>query len=96
MIEGVEPKYEKGQEEEIMSFGALRYSAKRISVLLKKPLSDIEDLMKNESSQFKQLYTLGAYQADYEIHTRLLELAMSGDIKAIEKLEKTQLVVQNS
>jgi hypothetical protein len=74
-------KFNDKQIKMIMDFGALNYPIKKCAVIL-----DIleEDLIKDE--EFNKLLLKGKYYSEFKIQSKLLELAMSGDLKAMDKI----------
>ncbi len=80
-------KIEKGIEEQIVNFGAFQYDAKKISSILGLDLKDVQDQMNDKKSLFSILLKKGEDMADYVIDLKLFEMAQSGDIKALEKLD---------
>ncbi|MGR3221298.1 MAG: hypothetical protein ACUZ8H_15995 [Candidatus Anammoxibacter sp.] len=77
----------KEQEEEIINFGAFEYGADKISSILGVAISEIEKDINNKKSKLFMLLKKGADMADYAIDLKLFDLARSGDIKALDKLE---------
>lgn len=72
------------EKEKIINFGALYYDNENMAIILEWPLKEVENLMKNESSEFKQLYKRGSAVADYLLNVKIFEMAKSGDLKAFE------------
>jgi len=81
----------KDQEEHIINFGALSYDAKKIANILNIEVDDIIEEIYNKDSDFYKLYQKGNDMFDYAIDMKLFEMAKSGDIKALEKLEVRKL-----
>ena len=75
------------QKNIIIDCGAYGYDANRIAGILELSITEIEAELKNYSSEIFHLYQKGVYRAEYVIDKKLFELAQSGDIKALEKLE---------
>jgi len=75
------------EKEMIINFGSLGYNANRCAGVLETEESEITKLMADKNSEFSKLYARGQYRAEYVIDVKLFELAQTGDIKAIEKLE---------
>ncbi len=57
---------------------------------MKLDLKQVEQLLLDKSTDFFKIYQHGKDYASYLIDMKLFELAQSGDIKALEKLEKRQ------
>lgn len=75
------------QEEQIVNFGALEYDAKKISSILGLDLKLVEAELNNKDSQMSILLQRGRDMADYVVDLKLFDMAKSGDIKALEKLD---------
>jgi hypothetical protein len=75
------------EKEMIINFGSLGYDANRCAGVLETEEAEITKLMADKNSEFSKLYARGQYRAEYVIDVKLFELAQTGDIKAIEKLE---------
>ena len=80
-------KFEKEEIEVIHTFGALQYNNQQIADVLGVSILDIEKEFKNIESQLSKAYKKGKAMADFQIHSRLFDLAKTGDFKALEKLE---------
>ena len=80
-------KIEKEQEEQIVNFGAFEYDAEKIASILGLDLKEVQIEINNETSLLYQLLKKGRDMADYVIDLKLFEMAKSGDIKALEKLD---------
>ena len=80
-------KIKKEQEEQIINFGALDYDSRIIASLLGLDEEEVEAYLNNKESEFSKLFQRGKDMADYVIDLKLFEMAKSGDIKALEKLE---------
>lgn len=78
----------KSNEEMIVNFGALGYNASKMAIIIGAEEIEIETLMKDSSSAFSKLYKKGVGVAEYVIDLKLFELAKTGDIKALEKLDQ--------
>jgi hypothetical protein len=74
----------------LKNMGALGYGADKISSIMGIDMNDVENDLNNEESQIFKLYKEGKDYAAYIIDLKLFEMAQSGDIKALEKLEKRQ------
>ena len=80
-------KIEKENEEQIINFGVFGYDALKMGNILNMKEAEIQNEMKNETSDFYKLFQKGRDMADYVIDLKLFEMAKSGDIKALEKLD---------
>ena len=80
-------KIVKEQEEQIINFGVFNYNAKKIASILGVDKKEIEQELKNQESEFSKLFQKGKDMADYVIDLKLFEMAKSGDIKALDKLD---------
>jgi hypothetical protein len=76
------------QEKKIKNMGALGYQPKIICSIMDFDLDKFEKEFANEKSKIKTLYIAGKNQAMYLMDLKLFEMAQSGDIKALEKLEQ--------
>lgn len=85
-------KIEKEQEEQIVNFGAFEYDAKKIASILGVDLKEVQSEIDNKTSLLYQLLQKGRDMADYVIDLKLFEMAKSGDIKALEKLDNRKRV----
>lgn len=75
------------EKEMIINFGSLSYDANRCAGIMEIDEELIEKQLADKNSEFAKLYARGQYRAEYVIDVKLFELAQTGDIKAIEKLE---------
>jgi len=66
-------------DEMIINFGALGYDEKLAEKIIGEPIKKIKN--------YKKLYERGQALAQYAIDLKLFEMAKSGDIKAMDKLE---------
>jgi len=76
MSEEIQQKY--------MDFGALGYKKDRIALILGLTKSDLEKQWKDYERYYKQ----GSSEFDFQIDRKLMGLAMGGDMKAMDKLER--------
>lgn len=74
-------------KEKILNFGALSYSNKQMSVILNIEIDEVNSLMADENSSFYKLYERGMFIGKYTVDLKLLELAQSGDLKAMAKID---------
>jgi hypothetical protein len=77
----------KEQEEQIVNFGAFGYDALKIGNILGLTEIEIENEIKNENSELFKLLQKGRDMSDFVIDLKLFEMAKTGDIKALEKLD---------
>jgi hypothetical protein len=77
----------KEQEEQIINFGVFQYDETKIASILGVDVKIIEKEIKNNNSLLSKLLQKGRDMADYVIDLKLFEMAKSGDIKALEKLD---------
>lgn len=80
-------KIEKENEEQIINFGVFDYDALKIANILGLTETEVENEMKNENSDLSKLLQKGKDMSDFVIDLKLFEMAKSGDIKALEKLD---------
>jgi hypothetical protein len=71
-------------KKKFFDFGALRYSAKKIASILQVPLADADTMLKGD---YAAAFESGANSFDYAIDKKLMEMALGGDLKALQKLE---------
>lgn len=77
----------KEQEEQVINFGVFDYNAKKIASILGLEKNEVETELKNKDSQLSKLFQKGKDMADYVIDLKLFEMAKTGDIKALDKLD---------
>jgi len=77
----------KEQEEQIINCGVFGYNAKKIANILNFDLQDIQAQLEDNNSKISILLQKGVDMADYVIDLKLFEMAKTGDMKAMEKLE---------
>jgi len=77
----------KEQEEQVINFGVFDYDAKKIASILEFDKNEVSEELKNKESKLSLLLQKGKDMADYVIDLKLFEMAKTGDIKALEKLE---------
>jgi len=78
---------EKKDEEQIVNFGVFEYDAKKMANILGVDVNEIQKEMQNKNSLFSQLLQKGRDMSDYVLDLKLFEMAKSGDLKALEKLD---------
>lgn len=84
----MEPFELSKHEEIIINCGAFSYDARRIANVIDIEEEQVKLLLADKSSQFYKLYHKGKDKSDYAIDVKLFELAQSGDIKALDKLNE--------
>lgn len=77
----------KEQKEQVINFGVFNYDSKKIASILELDKDEVDSELKNEESELSKLLQKGKDMADYVIDLKLFEMAKTGDIKAIEKLD---------
>lgn len=77
----------KEQEEQVINFGVFDYDASKIASILGIEKREVEQELKNKDSQLSKLFKKGKDMADYVIDLKLFEMAKTGDIKALDKLD---------
>lgn len=85
-------KIEKEQEKQIVNFGFFEYDAKKIASILCLDVKEVQKEIENKTSLLSQLLQKGRDMADYVIDLKLFEMAKSGDIKALEKLDSRKRI----
>lgn len=75
-------------DEMIANFGALGYDAERCANVAGVDAEFIFSAMQDPESDFSKMYRKGQHRAEYVIDLKLFEMAQTGDIKAIDKLEQ--------
>lgn len=76
---------EKKLTEAFSDFGALGYDQKKIAIILNKDLKEVSEMMRGT---YGEAYESGSFKFNFAIDKKLMQLAQTGDLKAIEKLEK--------
>jgi hypothetical protein len=77
----------KEQKEQVINFGVFDYSSKKIASILGLDKSEVDSELKNKESELSKLLQKGKDMADYVIDLKLFEMAKTGDIKALDKLD---------
>jgi Na+-transporting NADH:ubiquinone oxidoreductase subunit NqrF len=72
----------------IATFGALGYDVIEARYLLEWDDYFLAEQIKDQESEYNKAYAKGAMQANYAIESKILEMALDGDMKAIEMHEK--------
>lgn len=74
----------------LKNMGALSYPASKIASIMELNLEEVVNAMKDHDSDFYKIYMAGQNMANYLIDLKLFDMAQSGDIKAIDKLNERQ------
>lgn len=82
----------KEQEEKIINFGVFGYSEKKIANILGVDVAEVSKDINNKNSDLFKLLEKGKDMSDYVIDLKLFEMAKSGDIKALDKLQHRKLL----
>lgn len=69
----------------LLDFGALGYDKEKISSVLDVPIENLELILAGGGGR---LMKIGADRFDFAVDRKLMEMAMGGDLKAIEQLKK--------
>jgi len=78
----------EGQKEVIRDFGALGYSVKKMQTILNHSDPDfVHCQMSDQNSEFYKNYHLGKETYEFDINVKLLEMARSGDLLAMKRLD---------
>lgn len=72
----------------LRNMGALGYPPSKIASIMEFSITEVSTLMNNENSEFYKIYMSGHDLANYLINLKLHDMALSGDIKAIDKLSE--------
>lgn len=78
----------KDQHEQIINCGVFEYNSEKLANILGFDKKEIESEIKNKYSELNQLLQKGKDMADYIIDLKLFEMAKTGDLKALDKLNK--------
>lgn len=76
------------QEEALINCGAFNYNAEKVANIIDISQSIIENQLKDVDSNIYKLYKKGKDMYEYTIDCKLFELVQSGDLSALDKLEK--------
>lgn len=82
---------EKSILEKMVDLGSLGYPPEKCANVLRLTGADRIDFLKNFMDKTHELsihYKMGEDAADFEIDSKILQLAKTGDMKAIEKYEQ--------
>ena len=77
----------KEKHEQIINCGAFYYDAQKLANILGFDKIDVDNELLNKESELNQLLQKGKDMYDYVIDLKLFEMAKTGDIKALEKLD---------
>jgi len=77
----------KEQEEIIINMAIFGYDVSKMASILSINENDLIKEIQNPGSEFSKLLKKGSDLADYVIDLKLFELAKTGDIKALNKLD---------
>ena len=77
----------KEKETIIINCGVFGYNAVKIASILEEDIKIVQKNLKDKNHDYHRLYKIGIDKSDYVIDLKLFEMAKSGDIKALEKLE---------
>jgi len=75
------------QKDILINCGVFRYDAVKISNVTNLDLEAVKKQLKSSKSEISLLIQKGIDMSDYVIDLKLFNMAKSGDIKALEKLE---------
>jgi hypothetical protein len=78
------------QQKMLKNMGALGYDAATIAAIMDFEEDELERRLEDDSSEIRKFYNAGRKYAQYLVDLKLFEMAQSGDIKAIEKIELRQ------
>lgn len=81
-------KITEEEKEKIKSFGALGYDNPIMLILLGWDKKDFLAHISDENSEFNRLHKKGELEFRYMQDIKLMELAIDGDMKAMEYIEK--------
>ena len=70
--------------EVFLDFGALKYSEEKMLSVLRCTKKEFDAMMKDGG---KKAYEDGLARFEFQVDRRLMQLSMSGDMKALKKLE---------
>ena len=75
--------------EKFIDFGALGYPVSKMASILQLNESQVAKLLKDG---MQNKVTAGKDTFDYSVDKKLMEMALAGDLKALEKLERNQRI----
>jgi hypothetical protein len=81
-------KIKSEHQEMIINFGVFGYEVEKMANILEYESHEIKQALEDPLSEFSKLIQKGKDLADYVIDLKLFEMAKSGDIKALDKLEQ--------
>lgn len=79
------------EKEIIINCGQMDYPIKKIAVIL-----DIEESELSTDETFQALYQKGKALGEYVIDQKLFDMAIAGDLKALQKLEARKKIRNRS
>jgi hypothetical protein len=77
----------KEQEDQLINCGVFDYDSEKIANIINVDKKIIEKAFSDPNSKISKLWHKGKDISDYVIDLKLFEMAKSGDIKALEKLD---------
>ena len=83
------------EKEKVINCGAFSYENERMAIVLDWSVEEVDRMMKDKKSELYRLYNKGLMLSEYVLMTKLFEMAKSGDIKALDKLEQMQRKIKN-
>lgn len=72
-------------KQKLFDFGALKYPDKKIASVLQMEPSQLDELMKNGG---RKIYESGTDAFEFAMDRKLMEMSLSGDLKAMQKIEQ--------
>lgn len=81
-------KFTEKEIEIISNCAAFGYDYKKIAIMLNIEENEVKQEMLNKNSELSLIYEAAKIKSEYLINTKLHELALQGDIKALEYLKK--------
>lgn len=67
------------RKEQALNFGALGYSDERVCIIWDCTPDELGD-------EYRKLYERGAAMSEYAIDVKLMEMALAGDLKAMDRI----------
>lgn len=85
----MERKFTIEEKEKIVNFGAFGYEdPEMMANILDWDTKEVVREMKKKRGQWQDLYKKGRDRSTYAVDMKLLDMAMQGDMKAIEEIER--------
>lgn len=72
-------------KQKFYDFGALRYANKKMASILRTTIEDVTSMMNGDLGE---CYESGSDAFDFAMDKKLMEMALSGDLKALQKIEQ--------